>query len=99
MKAELLPLEGKHYGSTIRVTDGRFTTEITVWENADFVPSERELEALGYTMEDWINDIPVDYGFGGKVPIRQADITSDGHFESQWQYKLCRKIVDAINAT
>ena len=99
MKAELLPLDGKHYGSIIRITDGSFTTEITVWHNADFTPSVRELESWGYTEDDWEKNRNVDDGFGGKSPVRSLDITSDGHFESAWQYNLCRRIIDAINAS
>lgn len=93
MKAELMPLEGKHYGSIIKITDGKFRTEIKVWHNADYTPSDRELADYGATREDWDNNRKVD----GCVPICD-DLIADCHFESQWQYELCLLIVDAINS-
>ena len=97
MKAKLLPLEGKHYGSIIEVSDLQYTTQIKIWENADHTPSERELERHGYTTKEWSENAMVDNCFGGLEPIRSSGVVSDCHFESKWQYDLCKKIVEAIN--
>ena len=98
MKATIQPLKGKHYGTDIEVVDGDISTIISVWCNADYVPSDRELEERGYTREQWDkNDIVAD-GWGGEIEIQSSGIICDGHFESQWQYALCQKIVKALNA-
>lgn len=97
MKAELMPLKGKHYGTTIEITDGEINTTITVWCTADYVPSDRELDAWGATRDGWNNNVEVDDGWGGTTPIRESDIVCDGHFESKWQHELCLKIVAALN--
>ena len=81
MKAELLPLKGKHYGSVIEVEHEGHSTTIEVWCNADFIPSDRELEDCHCSLEEWYEEY-----------------AADGHFESQWQLDLCRKIVKALNA-
>lgn len=46
LKAELLPLEGKYYGSRIalRSDDGRVDDQVVIWIMGDYTPSERELE-------------------------------------------------------
>ena len=96
MKAKLLPLNGKHYGSVIEVTDGDIKTSITVWCNANFIPSDRELADLGLTRKDWDTNAEIDDGWGGKIRVQDMDICSDGHFESQWQHELCKRIVKSL---
>lgn len=96
MKARLLPLHGKYYGSIIEVTDGDTKTTIKAWANADYTPSERELASHGVSQDDWDSDALVDDGWGGKIRIRSSDICSDGHFESKWTYELCTRIVNAL---
>ena len=97
MKATIRPLKGKHYGTEIEVVDGSISTVINVWCNADYVPSDRELEKLDATRQDWDNNVEIDDGWGGKIHIRSSDIACGGHFESKWQHELCKKIVAAIN--
>ena len=53
LKAELLPLEGKYYGSRIalRSDDGQVDDQIEIWIMGDYTPSERELE--GWDEEEY----------------------------------------------
>jgi hypothetical protein len=44
LQASILPLNGKYYGTQIQITNPWGTTDITIWDNADFTPSERESE-------------------------------------------------------
>ena len=44
MKARLMPLEGKYYGSELQVTHKGITGTIELWCSADYVVSERESE-------------------------------------------------------
>ena len=96
MKAEIRPLCSKYYGTIIDIF-GEHETEIHLWCCADYIPSERELKQSGYTLEDWKNNIEIDDGWGGKMKIRDLDITCDCHFESQWTYELAQFICKAIN--
>ena len=45
LRAELLPLTGKYYGSRIALKneDGRIDDQIVIWIMGDCTPSEREL--------------------------------------------------------
>lgn len=99
MKAVLKPLDGKYYGTTIEVDfeDGGDKETFKLWDSGDFTPSIRELESLGYTEEQWINNELVDNGWGGKIPIIEMDIVSDSHFESKLTYERALKIVSLLN--
>ena len=97
MFAKILPLKGKHSGTKILIVDIPIMHTIAIWENADGIPSERSLhEHYGVTIQEWRDNIYVDDGSGDMTPIKN-EYPCDGHFESQWQYDLCKKIVDAIN--
>lgn len=97
MKAKLLPLEGKHYGSKIEITDGEISTIVTVWERGDGTPSERELALHGITKDQWDRNDMVDNGWGGTERVRELDMICSSHFESEWQYQLCKKIISAFD--
>jgi hypothetical protein len=46
MKAELQPLEGKYYGTKVKVTyAGDKSFEVTFWDSGDFTPSLRALDS------------------------------------------------------
>lgn len=103
MEAEILPLKGKYYGTEICVTDGKYDTIISVWCNADFAPSDRELENSGVTRQQYNDNSIVweeSWGNGEYSTVRARDRCEvcDSHFESQWTLDLARKIVKAINA-
>ena len=44
MKAKLLPLKGKYYGTKIAVEHQGKESEISVWHMGNYKPSARELE-------------------------------------------------------
>lgn len=99
MKAELMPLDGKYYGTEIKLTfdDGHEET-IKLWDSGSFVPSDRELNEWGYTREQWDNNEEVNDGWGGTMRIRSADITCDGHFESRETLARAQEIVRLLSA-
>lgn len=66
-------------------------------DNDSFEPSDRELDNLGYTREDWDNNIEIDNGWGGKSPIKECELIDFSHFESQDTYLDALKIINAIN--
>lgn len=98
MKAELLPLDGKYYGTRIDITDGAAKIgSINLWFS-DYAPSGRELEVYGVTREQWDNNsVEVDDGWGGKCKIRDADLFPNSHHETVKTLEVARIIVDAIN--
>jgi hypothetical protein len=83
MHARLAELDGKYYGTVVLFGDepGSIDGNIKVWHQYDFIPSFRQLESWGLTMESY----------------QDADMTSDGHFESRASYMIAKAIVDAIN--
>jgi len=102
MKAELMPRNGKYYGTLIKFTDGKTETFFKLWNSADFKPSDRELEFCGVTREQYEKNAIVKREKWGD---EEWDITAkeqceicDSHFESDWTYKLALKLVDAINS-
>lgn len=96
MKAKILELSGKYYGTEIEVifNSGEETT-FEVWHSTG-VPSERSLSELGCTIDDWKSNKSIDDGWGGKCSVRE--MICDSHYESQETYELCKFIVDCINA-
>jgi len=98
MKAELLPLKGKYYGTRIDITDGETRIgPIDLWFS-DYTPSDRELEVYGVTREQWDNNsVEIDDGWGGKCKVRDADLFPDSHHETVKTLEVARIIVDAIN--
>lgn len=100
MIAEILPLEGKYYGTYIRLQlDDGTETIFSIWSEGGGDPSQRELSDAGYTKKNWDDNILIDDGWGGKEPIQSAEVidTPGGHYETQKDYDVCRFIVDAIN--
>lgn len=105
MKAKLLPLEGKYYGSTIEIDMERNYPDnilhIEVWYNGNYEPSERELAKYDVSQEEWDLDKlrePRDYGLYGIIKSAKEllDIC-DSHFESKETYELCNKIIHFLN--
>ena len=91
MKATLLPLLGKYYGTEIEVDfeDNPNSNKeiITLWDSTGFVPSIRYLEYYDYTQEDWDKN---------KVC---EDFICDSHFESKLTYERALKLVNLINSS
>lgn len=101
MKAILKPLHGKYYGTEIQINfeDGGETETFKLWDSGDYTPSVRELESMGYTQEQWDNNEPIDDGYtnDGKIPIREAGLICDSHFESKLTYERALKLLNLIN--
>lgn len=104
MKAEIAPLEGKYYGTEIRIiglpfpcTNYNGTCAFTIWYSANYQPSDRELDKAGITREDYNNNSLIECGDGETLPARAFLEICDSHFESQFTYELAQLIVHAIN--
>lgn len=111
IKAELLPLEDKYYGTRIDLTvldgagDEEWGTCITLWDSTIHDPSPREFEGFGFTREDWTNnkEIPIkmaeDRLYYGKetLPAQECYEICDSHFESKQTYDIAMKIIEKLN--
>jgi hypothetical protein len=100
MKATLLPLKGKYYGTEIQVKfqDAGEAQEIRLWDSTGFEPSTRQLEKHGYTQVQWDNNEEVNDGHGGLINIKLLDIVTDSHFESKITYQRALELVEKINS-
>lgn len=99
MKAKLIPLNGKYYGTKIEIDfddKGQIET-LLVWETSNYNPSIRQLYKMGYTKKQWDNNEFVKDGYGGLIPIRELGIINDNHFENELSYERSLKIVNLIN--
>ena len=100
MKASLMPLDGKYYGTKIFLDYGNGDNSVFVlWDSGNYQPSIRQLEYMGYTKAQWdANEmVPDGWGEDTMTPIRQLDIVCDSHFESNLTYNRALKIIDALN--
>ena len=86
MKAEILPLHGKYYGTKVCVVelgyhdgydgDGLY---IKIWAGGR-IPSERQLADWGCTEAQASDD----------------DMMCDSHYETQMSYDIAKRIADAL---
>jgi len=99
MKAFIIPLTGKYYKTEIQVDfqDGYPPQVISLHHAGDSEPSVRELESLGYTQKDWDNNVRIPDGWGGSIPIREADLIDSSHFESTLTFERALKITELLN--
>jgi hypothetical protein len=81
MKATLLDLDGKYYGSEVEIftNEGKSLGIVKIWLD-DFTPSERE-----YVDEQDLKELYEDGMF------------SDSHHEDVSSYKVAQLLVEAIN--
>ncbi len=109
MKAKLLDLKGKYYGTIIEIVDDNNNKyEINLWNNSEAKPSVRELKKaeLDCTPEQWAANEIVDYkdyeGSGQftlvKMRAKEALEINDGHYESQATYVAAQQIIYRINS-
>jgi hypothetical protein len=89
LKARLLPLSGKHYGTKVAVSlDGRSVGTIEIWLNRHDVyaqlsdSSERELSTSDYTSVE---------------EARQDGFPCDCHYESVLDYAVATAITDILD--
>ena len=105
MKARILPLKGKYYGTEIEIEFNNEENPQPEWGNTTSFklwfsrgnPSTREINSWGFTREQWINNELVDDGWEEKSPIQELGMLCDSHYESEITYNLALKIVKAIN--
>lgn len=103
-KAKLLPLEGKYYGTKVKLPYGQ---GVTFWltfsdrdDNKAYVPSDRELAEEGITREQWDNNeiIETHNGFGGDLDIPAKELVEAcDHFEDQYSYEVALAFVKMYN--
>ncbi len=102
MKARLLPLKGKYYGTEIEIIDDEgFEYVIRLWNSVNYEPSDRELDGI-CTIQQWRNNefLPevIDGWTGEKgVHAKEAVEICDSHFESRNTYKLAKRLTELIN--
>jgi hypothetical protein len=98
MKTTLKPLSGKYYGTEIIIDfeDGQNDEIIKLWCSDDFIPSIRQLEKWGYTQEQWDNNEEMDNGWDGTTPIRDLELTADGHFERKSTYERAMVLINKL---
>ena len=100
MKAELLPLKGKYYGTKVKVTnDNGSEYFLTFWSGECREPSDRELKGQ-CTIEQWRDneELPIEDGWGNPT-TRACDLVAcdSCHFESRETYATAKELVDLVN--
>lgn len=103
MKAELLPLNGKYYGTKIKLECGG---NLNVWLTFEgevggkgYVPSDRLLEEANITREQWDNNEPVRFldCFGEwDTDYAREVVCAVDHFEDQLSYEIAKHIVESL---
>ncbi len=81
MKARLLPLTGKYYGTPVEIETEEGTEFIEVWLKGNRRPSSRQLTKINMTEEEAIED-----GY-----------FCDEHYETALSFWVAQRIVDGIN--
>lgn len=96
MNASINPITGKYYGTEVCIHDGPGRGHsIKLWF-ASGEPSERMINSWGYTQSQWDNNIAVDDGWGGILPIKSCDLMCDSHYECVETYRVAQAIVMAL---
>ena len=98
MKATILPIKGKYYGTEIKVEFSEGLYEIVRFTGfSDYEPSVRELLKAGHDHIDWVSNKEIDDGWGGKCKIKDAGLFTD-HYEKNSTYLRALKFVVKINS-
>lgn len=102
MKAKLLPLQGKYYGTEVVINFEGEEYLIELWGGTT-PPSIRELDVI--TPQEWEDNVDVSlhrkdvinwYGCN-TIPAQDYFEICDSHFESDTTYRLAQKLVKLIN--
>ena len=93
MKAKLVDLRGKYYGTEVDILDdeGDSMGHVVIWltphSKNDYQPSRREIES--YMGDEWGNPT---------FEEAKADYeVCDNHYECQLAFNVATKLVEAIN--
>lgn len=100
MRATILPLKGKYYGSEMSIEYKGHEYYIQVWERTTFVPSKRELDNYCLTEKQWVDNEQVPVASLGKVwteAAREILDTSDGHYEDKGTYEFLVALEEKLN--
>ena len=102
VSAELLPLKGKYYATKILLKTQDDKTDIfEINFRDDHSPSPREIEKLGYSYDDYVNNIFVRDWFGEDLAKLQ-DVTNqhfcDSHYETNQTFLIAQYIVNVLNS-
>lgn len=102
MNATLEPLEGKYYGTVVRVHYGPGEyeyREVNFWfsDLSKSRPSTREMGTI--TVEEWEKNPLTDYvnEDGEKMTIHEIVNICDSHWESQMALDLAELFIKAVN--
>lgn len=95
VKAEVRPLSGKHYGTTVKLIIATRAYDINVWIPLG-PPSEADLESWGVTQQQWMENVEVDDGWGGAEPIQRM-YPCDNHYQSEVEKVVAEHIAYALN--
>jgi len=96
MKAELVELEGKYYGTEVVIMDDDPNFQngmIQIWVMGNWKASSRELESLRDNITDELEREPTDKEWEDE----QADYFCDSHYETETSLEIATKLVEAIN--
>lgn len=99
MKAKLLPLEGKYYGTKVEIDfeDEGDKEVLTLWDTTGFELSIREIEKTGYSIEEYNNNPVIEHEWFGKSRLQDLLAPSDSHFESKLTYERALAIIEKLN--
>jgi len=101
ISAELLPLKGKYYATKVLLKTQNDKTDIfEINFRDDLSPSPRELEKLGYSYDDYINNIFVRDWFGEDLAKLQDVLNQhfcDSHYETNQTFSIAQYIVNVLN--
>ena len=74
MNAELLPLDGKYYGTQVLLKDGKNVCNIPIWFSQHSKPSKRQLEAWDNLTDEELSDLISDAHFETQENLKIAEI-------------------------
>lgn len=101
MKAKLLPLKGKYYGTKILLEHNNLFTEIELNIRGDYRPSIREITKFGnFSRKDYENNIQFrDSKSGDLIKLKDLidDSICDNHYETKDTYDFCTVLLQHIN--
>jgi len=100
VKAEILPLSGKYYGTEVEVKfndpeiqDGL----IQIWITGNWKLSLREIGIMREFLSEGLTEKEVKETYPDGDKSMLEDWVCDSHYETETSYKIAQLLVDAIN--
>lgn len=94
VRAEVLPITGKHYKTDVQVLVQGHAYHIEVSAPLGD-PSEEQLAYYDYTPEQWEDNALVDDGWGGKEHLQR--VFNWDHYQSRFERFLADRISAALD--